>query len=767
MPNQTQANRPMAVTSPLGADVLLLVGFAGEEGLSRLFSFRLDLLAELKTDIAFDKLIGQPVGVRLDLLGGAKRFFHGICVRFSQGASDDAFTEYEMEIVPSLWLLSKRVQSRIFQQKSVPDILKEVLKGLDVTWEIQGTFQPRDYCVQYRESDYDFASRLMEEEGIYYFFKHAEGGHKMVVANTPKSHPDVPGKTEVLFTLEDQTSIVGPDIIKRFGKTQELTPGKYTLWDHSFELPHKHLEAEKAVPDSVKVGQVTHKLAVGNNGKLEVYDWPGAYAQRFDGVDPGGGGRAGDLGHIFEDNKRTVEIRQKQGTLPAILIRGAGGARQMVSGHKFSIATNAGDPARQLKAEGAYVLTSLTHDVKLPDFRSGKRTEFAYANEFECIPADFPFTPPQVTPKPSVAGSQTAVVVGPAGEEIFTDQYSRVKVQFHWDRQGKNDANSSCWIRVVTYWAGKQWGFIHIPRIGQEVVVDFLEGDPDQPIVVGSVYNAEQMPPYPLPGNKTQSGVKSRSSLGGSPANFNEIRFEDKKGSELLTVHAEKDQSISVEHDEAHSVGNDRAKTVGNNEKTAIGNNRDEKVGNNETILIGANRTEEVKANETITIDGNRGETVKGNETIAISGNRDEKVGGNETIAISGNRDEKVGGNETIAISGSRSETVTGSETIAISGSRSETVKGSETIAISGGRNESVGGSHDELVKAAYGLMATSIVLMARASITLTTGGATIEMTSGGDINITGSNITINGSSNIKGKAGGNVSFKGSQIKQN
>src|SRR5205823_6617323 len=199
--------------------------------------------------------------------------------------------------------------------------------------------------------------------------------------------------------------------------------------------------------------------------------------------------------------------------------------------------TQAGDPAKLLKAEGAYILTRVALTFRMAgDYRSGDWGDFAYENTFECIPAEFPFVPPQVTPKPAVAGAQTAVVVGPPGEEIFTDKYSRVKVQFHWDRQGKNDAGSSCWVRVATHWAGKQWGLIHIPRIGQEVVVDFLEGDPDQPIIVGSVYNAEMMPPYALPANKTQSGIKTRSSMGGNPETFNEICFEDKKGAELLYI---------------------------------------------------------------------------------------------------------------------------------------------------------------------------------------------------------------------------------------
>ena len=784
MPTYTQAKRPMSVTTPLGEDKLLLVGFSGQEALSQLFEFQLDLLAELKTDVPFDKLLGKPVGVQLDLPGEKKRFFNGICVRFTQGASDDVFTNYQMEVVPAFWLWSKRVQSRIFQQISVPDILKVVLQGLDVDFAIHGSFHSRDYCVQYRESDFAFVSRLMEEEGIFYFFKHTDKGHQLVVANTPKDHPDVPGKTEIIYSSLPKGTVIGDDLISQFGKTQALTPGKYTLWDHCFELPHKHLEAEKAVQDTVKVGQVTHKLAVGDNGHLEVYDFPGAYAQRFDGVDPGGGGREADLQQIFEDNKRTVEIRTKQGTLPAILLRGVGSARQMTSGHKFTLVTQAGDSTKFLKAEGAYVLTEVTHTCRMSGtYRSGDSGSFEYDNTFECIPAEFPYVPPQETPKPTVAGSQTAVVVGPPGEEIFTDKFSRVKVQFHWDRHGKNDAGSSCWVRVATHWAGKQWGLIHIPRIGQEVVVDFLEGDPDQPIIVGSVYNAEMMPPYTLPGNKTQSGVKSRSSLGGSPANFNEIRFEDKKGSELVTIHAEKDQSISVEHDETHTVGHDRTKTIDHDETTHVKHDRTETVDNNEKITIGVDRTEKVGHNETIDIGADRTEHVGHNESITVKLTRTRLVGLAETVA--------VGAAQTITVGAARTITVVGIQTITVGMNQDIAVKGNQTISVKGDETETYKGEHNQTVTGGQTVSVTKdgsytingdggrttnvknddkltvgkkLVISAKDEISITTGKASIVMNSNGNIEIKGVDILIEGSGKITEKAAGDFVIKGSNV---
>lgn len=573
----TQQNRPMEVTTPLGKDVLLLVSFTGQEGVSQLFNFQLDLLAENKRNITFDRLLGQKISIRLDVTKDKKRYFSGICVRVSQGERDSVFTAYKLEIVPELWMLTKRTQSRIFQQKSVPDILKEVLQGLDVKYEIQGTFHERDFCVQYRETDFNFASRVMEEEGIYYFFTHSTNSHQLVIANTSQSHPDMPIDSKPIYDgmeggLRDE------DRVHDWEKTQEWRSGKYTLWDHCFELPHKHLEAEANIVDTVQAGKVSHKFKVAGNDKFEIYDYPGEYAQRFDGINRGGGEQAAELQKIFQDNRRTTDIRIQEETVPGLVIQGASNCRQFVSGHKFNL-------QRHFNADGQYLLTGAHHSARQGDYRTTDADEaFQYSNSFTCIPYAVPFRPPRLTPKPVVQGTQTAIVVGPSGEEIFTDKYGRVKVQFHWDRQGRNNEESSCWIRVGTVWAGKQWGTISIPRIDQEVIVDFLEGDPDQPIIIGAVYNAREMPPYKLPDEKTKSTVKSRSSVNGSAENYNEIRFEDKKGEEQIFINAERDMDTRVENDDRQIVMNDR--------HVIVENNHSEKIGGSMSIQIGGDLDE-------------------------------------------------------------------------------------------------------------------------------------------------------------------------------
>jgi type VI secretion system secreted protein VgrG len=599
MGDYLQQKRKLRVTTPLGENELLLKGFAGSDGLSTLFGFRLEMIAENKTKVPFDAILGKKLTVHLQLPDESETHLNGLCVRFAQEGRDDTFTVYEAEIVPDVWKLTRKAQSRIFQRLTVPEILKKVFVGFSVDWQLGEKYEPRDYCVQYRETDWNFGARLMEEEGIRFWFEHSDGDHKMLVSDHATEYPTLAGDNKLIYEeLEGGTR--DENRIWAWRKEQEMRPGKYVLWDHSFELPHKHLEAEALIHDSVPVGKETHKLKVTGVDQLEVYDFPGEYAQRFDGINPGGGEQPAELQKIFRDNQRTAEIRMDEETTPAVVIRARSNVKHLVSGYKFTL-------QRHFNADGDYVLTLVRHQASFgADYRSGK-SELSYENEVTCIPAALAYRPRRTTPKPTVLGSQTAVVVGPAGEEIFTDKYGRVKVQFHWDREGKNDENSSCWIRVGTSWAGRNWGAIRIPRIGHEVIVDFLEGDPDQPIVVGSVYNSDMMPPYDLPDNKTQSGVKSRSSLGGTPKNFNEIRFEDKKGKEEFYQHAERNLTTVVEASESRSVGGSRSTTIQKDETLVI------KEGN---------RTETLeKGNDSLTLKkGDRSCTLdEGSDTLTVT----------------------------------------------------------------------------------------------------------------------------------------------------
>jgi len=495
--------------------------------------------------------------------------------------------------------------------------------------------------VQYRESDFDFASRLMEEEGIFYFFKHDAGSHTMVVADNPGAHADVPFGSQATYAPLDVTNVV-EDRITTWEKTQDLRSMQVTLWDHCFELPHKHLEAEKPIQDSVQVGTVSHKLKVGSPDRLELYDWPGGYAQRFDGIGPGGEDRPSDLQKIFQDNQRTAQIRIQKEATGSLIISGGSRLRQLTAGHRFTL-------KEHFNANGPYVLTSVSHTARMTsDYRSGQTgDEVAYENSFTCIPAALPFRPRRVTPKPVVHGMQTAVVVGPKGEEIFTDKYGRVKVQFHWDREGKNDEKSSCWIRVAQSIAGKRWGASFWPRIGQEVVVDYLEGDPDQPIITGTVYNADQMPPYlgdgPDPDHKDDnkvSGFKSNTTKGGE--GFNELRFDDTKDKQQIFIHAERNMDTRVKKDAMEWVQNNRHTIVGKEDTKDNAGDDNEEIWRDQHIHVHRHQVEHVEGSVQLLIG--QGSTQGGGDyDVDIEKNRTEKIGQNLHLTVGAERQEKIG----------------------------------------------------------------------------------------------------------------------------
>ncbi|HKY31361.1 MAG TPA: type VI secretion system tip protein TssI/VgrG [Candidatus Polarisedimenticolia bacterium] len=470
----------LSLAAPAGAESLVVEGLQGTERISSLYAFELDLASAGGVPVAAEAVLGRELRVTIALPNGRTRHVHGLCSRFAQSGPG----RYRAEVVPSLWLLTRNARSRIFQEATVPGILEAVLGqtpgGLAVESRLTGTFQPRDHVVQYRETDFQFASRLMEEEGIWYFFRHDENGHTMVLGNTPQGHPDLPG----FFPYVPRQLFDPPGAIQSWNKVQEIRPGKVVLWDHTFELPGQNLEATAAIQPSVAAGQVIHDLTAGGAPNLEIYDYPGEYAQRFDGVDQGGAERPAELAKVFDDAQRTAEIRMQEQAARALVIQGASTSPAFVPGHRFQL-------TRHFDGNGPYVLTGVRHAARAA--QGG--TAGVYSNQFECIPAGLPYRPERVTRKPIVPGTQTAIVVGPPGQEIFTDKYGRVKVRFHWDREGRAGEETSCWVRIGALHAGQEAGLLIAPRIGTEVIVSFLEGDPDQPIVVGSVYNAQHLPP--------------------------------------------------------------------------------------------------------------------------------------------------------------------------------------------------------------------------------------------------------------------------------
>jgi type VI secretion system secreted protein VgrG len=576
----TQAGRPLAVTTPLGPDVLLLESIHATEAVSQPYEILLDLLS-LDQSVKSSDLLKKPMTVTFEDGAGNKRYMHGLVRRFVQRGRTERLTYYRAEVVPALWFLSLAADCRIYQQKTVPEIVKQVLNDLgitDVKLSLSATYTKREYCVQYRETHLAFISRLMEEEGIVYFFEHTKDKHTMVLADTSSAV-----KAGVVTKLPmEWGGVSGPSSQRILSLDVERLVGsaKVTLVDYVDTMP-KRFEVSTAAGPKTSTAPA-----------YKVFDYPGNFAA------------------VAEGEQRS-KVRMEELEALNVVATGVTNCMLLGSGQKLDVAEHYNGDFNQ-----SYHLLSLTHVGRVGDYITNAETSaFEFETRFVAIPYAVPYRPALRTPRSIVHGSQTAIVVGPAGEEIYVDKYGRVKVQFFWDQLGKKDDHSSCWVRVSSAWAGKGWGFIQIPRIGQEVLVDFLEGDPDRPIITGRVYNGEQMPPYELPAHSTQSGVKSRTSKGGAAENANELRFEDKKGGEQVYFQAEKDLSSVVKNDETRDVQHDRTTTIKNNETKTVTE------GNEVTTISKGNRTLTVsEGNETIAITkGNQSVTIsKGDQTLTV-----------------------------------------------------------------------------------------------------------------------------------------------------
>jgi len=532
----------MQLTTPLGAKVLRFSAMSAVEELGRLFDYSVSALSE-KNDIDPNALLGKRVSVSVELSDKKLRQFNGVVTSAGLDGASGRLYAYSLRLRPWLWLLTRRADTRIFQNKSVPEILKDVFEpySTDFQLKLQGSYPKLDYCVQYRETDFNFVSRLMEQEGIYYFFTHTAEQHMMVIADKASVHVPFTGHAQFRYRPQSLGAI-DFDAISEWRFSHEIQPGKVTLADHDFVSPAKTLrvEAEQA------------RSHVASKG--EFYDQPGEYLTEAEG-------------------KRYAHLRLEELQTRHTAASGSGSMTALAVGYRFTLAEH---PRKDQNRE--HIVVSSRIDMRHSGHESGGADESSYSCHFTALDSREVFRPQRVTPKPVVPGPQTALVVGPAGDEIYTDKHGRVKVQFHWDRLGKKNADSSCWMRVSQPWAGKGWGVLSLPRIGHEVVVEFLEGDPDRPIITGSVFNGENLPPYVLPDNATVSTLKSRSSKGAAASNFNELRFEDKKGEEYVWFQCEKDHF--------HLVKNDVVQDIGHDEFVTIANDRVEKIGGMQQISI-------------------------------------------------------------------------------------------------------------------------------------------------------------------------------------
>lgn len=560
----SQAGRWLKLHTPLGDDVLLLESIRGVEAASELFRFELRALAQPGSDVSFEKLLGEPISVTLEQAGEAPRYFHGIVESIEEAPPGEEFTEYDLVMVPRFWLWTRRVQSRIFQNQTIPDILRIVLKGLDVVYELEEPYAPHNYCVQYQESDFAFASRLMEEAGIYYYFRHAADAHKLVLADHSANGPLLPAQTRVPFDAA-RTGTRKQGRIHDWRKRQQVRSTRTTVRDYSLAVPDQTLEATQRGLDQVSAGDVTHTLAAKSSEDFELFDFAGRYAHRVDVIDPTGTDHPGEAARLFEEARQVARLRMEEETAEALSITGAGTCSHFLPGYRFTL-------SGLRHADGSYWIRHVEHAAESNSYRSGSPDlDRNYTNRFICIPEALPYRPARLTPRPK-PDLQTAVVVGVPGEEITTDKYGRIKVRFRWDRQSAADHRSSCWVRIAQPWAGKGWGMTTLPRVGQEVVVDFLDGDPDGPLVIGSVYNNEQMPPFAFPQERTRSGLKAQTAgAGGDPSQYSGVGFETESGSELVRIRSQRNRFDTVNASQRQSVNTNKNSRVGRFHSQVVG----------------------------------------------------------------------------------------------------------------------------------------------------------------------------------------------------
>jgi type VI secretion system secreted protein VgrG len=701
----------IVVTSPLPPGSLVFERMTTLEEVGRPFAFDLEVLSD-RADLGAAALLGQSATVTVPLPAAGPRHWNGVVTRFEHAGRSGEQARYRLHLEPRLGTLAYRSDCRIFQNVTAAEVIETLLREHAVPYRValSASYRRREYLVQYRESDLQLCSRLMEEEGIYYYFSHGEGEHTLVLADPPGSLDPLPGYGVVPFFPPDPTHPREVEHLDVWGHSWQVQSGAYATTDFNFETPSTDLGAR------LKLKVVDHPQA-----DHERFDYPGPHTTQGEGQ---------DLARVrLEELQARVEQARGEGTAAGL---SAGSVVSVVDG------LGLGMPG------GKFFLTSVRHTLAVnADARSGGSVQVTCRCAVQAVDAKVAFRSPSVTPRPRVQGPQTAIVVGQAGAEIWTDRLGRVKVQFPWDRVGARNEQSSCWVRVGHPWAGPGFGFQHIPRVGHEAIVEFLEGDPDRPIITGSVYNAENLPPYPLPASATQSGVKSRSSKGGGPGNCNEIRFEDRMGGEELFVQAEKTHTVNVKGDQGVTVAGSRTLTV----------------SGSETVTVSGSRTETITGAETETFSAAQTVTVGAAQTVTVTGPHADSFLGGSSVSVTGASSFSASGPQTGTFQAGRTDTVTGADSVTVNGDRSATIHGADDVHADTSWKATKGGSHVEvnddvtvhgggMVTVERGgvsvqLAADHLSLCAPGQITISCGAAVLQLSSDGTVKINGQEIHV------------------------
>ncbi len=702
--------------SPAGA-LMVANRLEAYEGLSRDFQFTVEILSD-NPDIALKDVMGKMVTVELVRDDGSLRYFNGYVFDFRFVKNDAGFSYYDMVLLPWLAFLRYRRDNYLFHGKSVEDQTDVIFDDYDVRdWKTKalGSDAPMTDACQFDESDYNYLHRRWEARGWLYWYEHRKDGHTLVLCGDSTQAKPIDGDGQMTWQGKSGVTECG---LTSFSAVRTVAATAYAASSFDFKNP-RPVRAD--VPTLNKQGKIP---------PLEVYEYAGAY-----------GYKDASAGRDF------VRLRMEEIEAAGKHFEAHGDDDRSQCGRTFKLTGSSGllSLGNDEAEDNEFLALEVKHSIS-NNYETRQSQKSEYRSALTCIRKKIPWRPGRGfnSTEPRIYGPQTAIVVGPKGEEIHTDEYGRVRVQFHWDRDGGYNEKSSAWVRVASTWAGSNFGFVAIPRIGQEVVVQWLDGNPDRPLITGRVYNQDNMPPWELPANRTQTGILSRSSQGGGYENANALRFEDKKGSEEVWLHAEKDQRIEVEHDESHWVGHDRSKTV----------------DNDETVHVKHDRTETVDNNETITVHNNRTERVDHNESISIGDNRTEDVGQNETVSIGSNRSVTIGGNKTETVTMAKAETIGMAKALSIGLGYQTTVGGAMNTTVGLAQFEEIGLSKQTLVGKSYHITVAD-------ELTIRVGKSTLTMKSDGTISINGHTLSIGTSGEQVYNADGNIVMNGKKIQEN
>ena len=696
---QKMATRTFELTTPFGPEVLLFHRLQGREEMARLSEFEIDALSE-QADLEPDQILGHKINVKIELPTGGDRYLGGHATRFAQVGTHGRFNLYRVTMRPWLWFLTRTANCRIFQKMNVPDILKQVFDShgdvASTSFELSGTYRQWDYCVQYRESDFDFVSRLMEQEGIYYYFRHEVGRHVLVLTDAIGGHSPYAGFEQIRYLPQGRFVRAEEEHVSAWSFGREIQSGRYVNHNYDPEKPRVELRGNASFARQ-------HAQA-----EYEVYDYP-------------------DKHLTVEEGQDYARVRLEELQARFETVQGEANARGLCVGHLFRLT----DQPRQ-DQNREYLVLLADYRLEGEDYESADSGGARFACRFTALPSSQPFRAARLTPKPVVQGPQTAVVVGPAGEEIHTDEQGRVKVRFHWDRYSKGDENSSCWIRVSQPWAGKGWGAVSIPRIGQEVVVEFLEGDPDRPLVTGRVYNAELMPPFAMPG--VVSGLKSQTHKG---QGYNELSMDDTAGQEKMNLHAQYDMATTVQHDQTNDVNNNRSTTVKVDDTLTVSANRTMSVSGKLVETIDTGHEVTVASGYKQTITGGATRTVTGDLSSTVNGKRENTVNGQFVETVTSGEEKTVHSGKRLTVTGGGyTKNVTGLFDIQTTGSLKQGA--TDTMAL----HANGPGAYTSAASLTFGVNGSTVEINS-SSITISAGGSVIKIDASG-VSVNGTEISLN-----------------------